>query len=337
MNHRERLLAAIDRRQPDRIPVDFGSTATTTITRLPYLALRKALGLPDVKPRILSFTAQSVCVDEDLLALLDIDTRGVKPSAGTEAALTIRREGEYETFFNEWGCGFRRPVGTGLYYDIFHHPLRGGSRREIEAYPFPKGDDPARVGGLREQCEAIRRKGMPVVFGQSIGSGVLHTGTALLGFEDYFTRLLLEPADIEALTERILDVKLRFWETVFAEVGDLVDVVAEADDLGTQRGPMISPEVYRAVIRPYHARLFSFIRKKSPQVKIFFHSCGSVAAFIPDLIEIGVDALNPVQVSAEGMEPLRSEAGIRAGPVLLGRGNRYAGCPAARNAGRHPG
>ena len=115
---------------------------------------------------------------------------------------------------------------------------------------------------------------------------------------------MLEPRLADEVSERILAGKLAFYDRVFEETGDLLDVVCEADDLGTQRGPLISPETYRKRIKPFQARLFAHIRRKAPGVKIFYHSCGAVAEFIPDLIEMGVDALNPVQVSAAGMEPL---------------------------------
>lgn len=302
---RARLLAALEHAGPDGLPVDLGGTATTTITRRPYLALRRFLGLPPVEPRILSFTAQSVRPDADLLERLRIDTRGVKPGAGSGFASAVTDAGEYEHYFSEWGIGYRRPKDGGLYFDLFHHPLRGADAGEIRGRPFPRGDDPARVRGLRQECLALREAGYPVIMSQSMGSGILHGGTALLGFEDYFSRLLLEPRVIDELSERIVENKIQFWEMVLGEIGELLDVVTEADDLGIQTGPFIAPELYRQRIKPYQARLFAFIRRKAPHVKILYHSCGSVVDFIPDLIEIGVDALNPLQLSARGMDPLR--------------------------------
>jgi uroporphyrinogen decarboxylase len=303
MTARERLLAALEHRGPGELPVDLGGTATTTMTSGSYQRLRKHLGLPEMKSTILSFTAQSVRPHQDLLEMLRIDTRGVKPGGakGFKASVTI--EGDYEHYFDESGIGSRRPREGGFYFDMFHHPLSGLSAQEALAWPLPRGDDPGRVKGLREECLKLREAGYPVILSQSLGRGILHEGTGLFGFEDYFTRMLLEPELIDAMSERILQNKLAFYENVLGEIGDLLDVVTEADDLGTQRGPFISPEMYRTRIKPFQARLFAGIKRLAPGVKIFYHSCGSVVHFIPDLIEIGVDALNPVQLSAEGMDP----------------------------------
>jgi len=300
---RERLLHTLNHREPDAVPVDLGATATSTITRHAYMRLREYLGLPKAEPAILSFTAQSVQPHADLLELLRIDTRGVKPGGSSTFKGQVTVEGEYEFFFDEAGIGSRRPREGGLYFDFFHHPLREKEASEVLAWPFPAGDDPGRIRGLREECLALREAGYPVILSQSIGRGILHQGTALFGFEDYFTRLYQEPGLIDQVSERILQTKIAFYDSVLSEVGDLLDVVTEADDLGTQRGPFISPETYRTRIKPLQARLFAEIRRRAPHIKIFYHSCGSVVEFIPDLIEIGVDALNPIQVSAAGMDP----------------------------------
>ncbi len=303
MTPRERLISALERKEPDRLPVDLGSTATSTITREPYMKLREYLGLPRVEPRILSFTAQSVRPDEDILSLFKIDTRGIKPGGPSSFSGKVTVEGDYEWYYDESGIGSRRPRDRGLYFDLSYHPLKEKSAADIEAAAFPRGDDPGRIRGLREECEKHRSAGYPTILSPSVARGIIHQGTALLGFEDYFTRLYLEPEVIEKICRKILETKLAFYESVLNEIGDVLDVVTEGDDLGIQRGPFISPEIYRKMYKPLQAELFSEIKRRAPHIKIFYHSCGSVVEFIPDLIEIGVDALNPVQVSAFGMDP----------------------------------
>jgi len=308
---RERLLAALSRREPDRLPVDLGGTATTTITKGAYLPLRSHLGLPALEPRSLSFTAGSVRPDEDLLVRFRIDTRGLKPGGPAGFKTSVVTEDAYDVYFDEWGIGYRRPRDSGLYFDQFANPLKDRDAEYVRAYPFPRGDDPGRMKGLREEALRIRASGYPVILSQSLGSGILHGGTALFGFEDYFCRMLLEPSLVDEVSERILRGKLAFYEAVFSELGDLLDVVAEADDLGTQRGAFLSLDDYRRRIKPHQARLFAFIKSKAPGVKIFYHSCGSVVDFVPDLIDIGIDALNPLQLRAAGMDPafLKKEFG----------------------------
>jgi len=311
MTPRDRLLAALSRMEPDRFPVDLGGTATTTITKGAYLPLRSPLGLPAVEPRALSFTAGSVRPDEDVLERFHVDTRGMKPGGPTGFKASVVAGQAYDVYFDEWGVGFRRPRYSGLYFDQFVNPLKDRDAEYIRAYPFPRGDDPGRIKGLRDEALRLRAAGYPVILSQSLGSGILHGGTALFGFEDYFCRMLLEPAIVDEVSERILQGKMAFYDMMFSELGDLLDVVTEADDLGTQRGAFLSLEDYRLRIKPYQARLFAFIKSKAPWVKIFYHSCGSVVDFIPDLIDIGIDALNPLQLSAAGMDPafLKKEYG----------------------------
>jgi uroporphyrinogen decarboxylase len=283
------------------LPVDLGGTATTTITRGAYVQLREHLGLSKNKPTLMSLPSQTVFPDDDFLEYFRVDTRSVVPGTSSDFNLQLSQNDEYEFFYDEYGIGLRRPLSGGLYFDLFYHPLKEKTADEVLQWPLPKGDDPNRFKGLREKCLRLKNSGFPVVLSYSLGRGILHEGTALFGFEDYFCRLVLEPKLIETLNERILKYKIDFYDSLFNETGDLLDIIFELDDLGIQQGPFISPELYRSAIKPFQARLFSEIKKHSSEVKIMYHTCGSVTEFIPDLIEIGVDILNPVQLSAYGM------------------------------------
>lgn len=306
MNSRERLLSALARKEGDRIPRDLGGTPVSTISKTAYDNLRAYLGMtPDATPDFMSFNGQSVRPKEDLLERLGIDTRSVQGRAGKKWTLELKQNGEYEYFYDEWGIGYRRPLSSKLYYDLFDCPLADKEEDETLAYPFPDPRDTTRITGLREACQAIRDQGRAVVFAGSIGMGEMHTLTYLMGFEDFFMKLIAEPDEMRRLHQRVLDCKLAFWEMALNETGDLLDVVYESDDLGMQTGPLFNPKLYREAVKPFHRELFTFIRKKAPRAKILLHCCGAVTDFIPDFIELGVDALNPVQISAAGMEPER--------------------------------
>jgi len=315
MTPRQRLLTVLNHKIPDKLPLDLGGTATSTITVGAYLKLRQFLNLPQKKPEIVSRVAQTVKPDLDFLEYFKIDTRSVWPYHPRDNNIwnsNVNIDGQYEKYYDEWGTGFRRPINSGLYYDSFYYPLAGDKgEKDINSYKYPEGNEKDRIKGLKEQCEQYREKGYPVIFAHTIGYGIMSGAARLMGYNDYLTKLLLEPKVIDNLSEHILETKKRFWNMVLNELGELIDVAFVMDDLGTQRGPFISPEVYRNRIKPYHNKLISFIKSKSSNIKIFFHSDGSVIQFIPDLIEIGVDVLNPVQLTTKGMDPfiLKKEFG----------------------------
>jgi uroporphyrinogen decarboxylase len=121
------------------------------------------------------------------------------------------------------------------------------------------------------------------------------------GYEDGYIDMVAKPNLAARIMDRILELKLGYWERVFAELGDVVDVAGESEDLGSQTGLLFSPAVYRALVKPRQAELFSFIHSRS-RARVSLHSCGAIRQLIPELIEVGVDILNPVQVSAAGMD-----------------------------------
>jgi uroporphyrinogen decarboxylase len=123
------------------------------------------------------------------------------------------------------------------------------------------------------------------------------------GMEEFLMDLVERPAEAERLLDKVLEVKLQYWTAALEDLGDVVDVLAEGDDFGTQTSPLISPSTFRQVFRPRLAGLVGAMKRAAPEAFVFFHSCGSVRGILPDLIEIGVDALNPVQITAAGMEP----------------------------------
>ncbi len=304
MNSRERLLHTFARKPVDRLPRDLGGTPVSTISKTAYDRLRIHLGLPpDSQPDFMAFAGQSVRPKEDLLRHFRIDTRSLQAAAGKSWKLELKRDAAHEFFHDEWGIGFRRPIDFHLYYDLYDHPLAGREAEVTTAYPFPDPRDPVRIAGLRDRAKALREQGAAVVFAHSYSYGQMHMLSYLMGFEDFFMKLLAEPEEIATLLRRVLDAKIAAWDMILGDMGEFIDVVYEPDDLGMQTGPLFNPDLYRQMVKPYHKELFGFIKKKAPAAKIFLHCCGAVRDFIPDFIEIGVDALNPVQIGAEGMEP----------------------------------
>jgi uroporphyrinogen decarboxylase len=291
---------ALDHREPDRVPRDLGGSRSTGIHAVAYAALRRGLGLPDAPIRIGDFHQQLAEVDDDVVEALGLDVRnvGLGPSSTYRRVLVEAEDGERYT--DEWGVVRRRPPG-GFYFDPVTPPLAGDiDVADVDRHPFLDATDPARYAGVGERARAIASGEQRAVHVGSICSGLLETHWKLRGFEDAYLDLAADQRLARRIMERVLELKLAYWERVLPIVGDAIDIAGEGDDLGGQNGPLIAPETYRALIKPLHRELFAAIRARS-RARIAFHSCGAIREFIPDLIEIGVEVLNPVQVAAAGM------------------------------------
>ena len=303
MNSKERVALALSHREPDRVPFDLGGTGLTTLHLTAYCNLRRRLGLPPVKPRVAAMAEQLAMVDDDVAGWLLADVSPVKPDPASGFEFVFHDEGEYEAYFDEWGIGWRKPKDGGFYYDMYHHPLAGvESLAGMQAARFPDPLDDRRSATLRAQAKAAAAAGRAVALWAPC-AGVLEVYSWMRGYEPFYVDLALHQDLVAYMLDRMVEWKCAFWERALRETGDLVDVVIEADDMAGQERLLFSPVTYRRLVKPCHKRLFDFIKAQAP-VKIFFHSCGAIRPLIPDLIEIGVDILNPVQITAAGMDPV---------------------------------
>lgn len=301
MNSRERVRLALNHEQPDRVPFDLGGTGLSNIHLDAYRNLRRHMGMPRVEVQVLAMAEQLAVVDEDVARRLKTDARLIQPSTLSAFRYVFRDEDAYEAYTDEWGIGWRKPKDGGFYYDMYQHPLAGAdSLDEMRRYPFPDPVNDQRFTTLREQAEAVRAEGKAAVLAGPC-AGIAEVYSWLRGYEDYYIDLAVNQEAVAYMLDRLVEFKCAFWERALREVGDMVDVVIEADDLAGQHALLLSPETYRSLIKPRHRRLFSFIKDQAP-VKVFFHSCGAVRPILGDLIDAGIDILNPVQVSAAGMD-----------------------------------
>ena len=302
MTHRERLIAALNHEEPDRVPMDLGSTRVTSIVVGAYERLKRHFGI-DRENVIIDGMQQLVRVDEEILRALDIDTRAVLPGAPDRSRDAVLPDGSWR---DEWGVVRRKPPG-GHYYDLVESPFSGEPTLEdLDAYPWPNPDDPGRTRGLREHVSKLREETDYALVGHAPG-GWIHVSQYMRGFEEWYTDLILQPEFIVALMTRARDLTLRMAGHFLDAVGDKIDVIATGDDIATQKGPMMSPGMYRELIWPLQKEQFSFFRERT-DAKIFYHTCGSVYDILPEIIDLGVEILNPVQVTAAGMDPKRLKA-----------------------------
>ncbi len=300
---RQRVLAALEHREPDRVPIDLGGNQTG-IHRLAYEALLGQLGWHE-PIEIMDAVQQLARPSEAVLQRLRVDTRYIHAGAATgfrgEIVTSQRDGGVWHDLIDEWGVRWSMPDAAPLYMDITHHPLANASVAGLDDYPFPRGDDPGRFEGLRDRALQIRRE-TPYALVSGISGVVYETCWYLRGLERWFMDMLEQPQFCEALLERTLQFWLDWHRVFLREVGDLVDVVMIGDDLAGQRGPLFQPQFYRTVVKPRQKRLVQFI-KAHTRAKVWYHTCGSCGTYIPDLLDIGVDILNPVQISAAEMDP----------------------------------
>jgi uroporphyrinogen decarboxylase len=301
---RERLVAALDHREPDRVPFDLGSTQVTGIAIKAYEKLRQHLGLPAIEPTVCDTIQQLALPDDDIVELFGIDVRGLFPLNSHNWGIEHIDVGDRWACTDEWGMTHEIPKENGLYYSVVKSPIDAPttSPEEIAAHPWPDTGDPRRIEGLRDLAVGYRAQGRAVMI-KGVLAGIFEMAQRIRGMNNCLVDLLADEASTCALYDRLLECKLRFWEMALGELGDVVDVVSEADDYGTQTTQLMSPELFRTFMKPRLATLFGRIKELAPAARLFFHSCGNVRPIIPDFIEVGVDILNPVHVTATGMEP----------------------------------
>ena len=332
MNSRERVLMALNHKEPDRVPFDLGGTVVTGIHHKAYAGLRRALGLPDREPKIIDMIQQLALVDDDVMDRLGVDMRNISPRSSASFQIEVGDMGEYTCFYDEFKIGWRSPKDGGWYYDMFDHPLRGDiSVETVDKFPLPDPLDPARFVGLREAALRVRdEENRAVVFG-NISAGIFEVLTWTRGYEDAYADWGSSSPVALRFMDRVLQLQLAYWEKALSMVGDVIDVAQIADDIAGQNSPLISPRSYRKLLKPLHRELCDFIHART-DAKIFMHSCGAIRPFIPDFIEIGIDIINPVQVSAAGMDSAELKRDFGKDLGLLGRRRRHPGRVRHRHA-----
>ena len=296
MNSRERVLAAVNHREPDRVPVDMNGTIVTSLTRIAYERLRDYLGLPpDVEPEVSHFAMDTVRAQQDLLRHYAIDTRSIGMGAPSVFKGGMLPDG---TQLDEFHIRWRK---ASYYWDVIEHPLADKTLAELPSAFWPDEHDAGRYQGLRERAKRLYETTDACLVLDIPGLGPFEGGCFLRGHGNFCTDLYTDPGYALAVMDKVTDSMILFWDHLLGEVGEYVQVVAQGDDVGMQSNPYISPDMYRKLVKPRKKRLFDFIHQRT-KAKIFYHSCGSVFDLIPDFIEEGVDILNPIQRSAAKMD-----------------------------------
>ncbi len=303
MNSRERALTTFEHREPDRVPFDMGSVQVTGIQISAYQNLREALGLPEVPVDLSDTIQQLATIDDDIAGRLGIDFRGLYPLNSHNWGIEVVDAGENWEYRDEWGITHHMLKESSLYYSIYEVPLPklDFTEQEIEELPWPDMGARWRVDGLREQAQRFRDAGYAVVLKDAF-AGIFEFAQRIIGMDKLLMLMALDEVRSGMLFDKMLELKLDYWRTALAEVGDLVDVVTYADDYGTQKSQLISPAMFRRQLKPLVRQIFDLQKELAPHARRFFHSDGNVRPLIPDFIEIGVEILNPLQTTAASMD-----------------------------------
>ena len=308
MTSRERVVKAINHEIPDRVPIDLGGFQTG-IHKGAYAALIRHLRIAD-EIVLLDPVQQLARPCEAVLERFRVDTRYVcahGPEGFSGGIRQNRRGGRlWHDLTDEFGVVWSMPDDAPMYMDISHHPLAEATIDDLAKYPFPTGGDPTRFTGVRAEALRLRRE-TPYAICTGIGGVVYEYCWYLRGLERWLMDLVEAPAFCGALLDRMLAYWTGFYTGFLKEVGDLVDVVMIGADLAGQRGPLFNPQIYRALVKPRQKTLVRHIRSLT-RAKVWYHTCGACAEYIPELIDNGVDILNPVQIGLPGMEPAELKA-----------------------------
>jgi uroporphyrinogen decarboxylase len=305
LTSRERVKTALNHQEPDRVPIDLGGFQTG-IHKNAYKELINYLGIKE-EIEMLDPVQQIVKPSEAILQKFHVDIRYITahgPDSFRGSIEKNERNGRiWHDLKDEFGVIWSMPDDQMLYMDISYHPLAQAQIEHIANYPFPDGSDKSRFTGVREAALKLHKE-TDYAISTGIGGVIYEYCWYLRGLEQWYYDMLANPGFCEELIEQILKYWYNYYTGFMEAVGDIADIVMVGDDIAGQEGPLYSPGFYRSVVKPRQKKLIQHIHSLT-KAKIWYHTCGSCIEYIPDLIDIGVDIINPVQISAYNMDPVK--------------------------------
>jgi len=305
MSPRQRVETALSHREPDRVPLDFATGGSSSPVPEAYRQLAAYFGLTAPGKR-LAHALRLSTVDEAILQALEIDTR---PVYMRPVRRGIRPCNRLDHFYDDWGVLWREvDTGMAVYREIAEYPLAQATAGTLDDYEWwPDPLDADRYAGTLEEAARLHAHTDYAVIGCPGFNGVWERAWLLCGFERMLAALVAEPEFVHAVLRRVTDIATAAIGRFLDLAGPFIQVIKMGDDLGAQNGPLMSPRTYRTVVKPYHKELFDVVHART-KARIFLHTCGSVYSLLPDLLEAGVEVLNPVQVTAAEMDTRRLKA-----------------------------
>jgi len=334
MTRRERVLTILQHEEADKIPIDCGAERSTTIQAIAYNNLKKYLEINEGETKINDTIQQCVIPEQWFLDMFQIDVVDLARSfaenpadwkdwtlpdgsqAKIQAWIKMERRHDMTVIVNEKGEEICKMPDSAYYFDQSIWPLMGVHKDDFEdlsqyikkvmwAYVtdpmWSKANEPNFYSMLRENAKKLYEESDYAII-MPFGGSIFEFGQYLYRTDELLINLITHKHEIRKMVEKLTEIYMAKLPDVIDAVSPYVQIIRMGDDLGVQSGPMISPELYREVYFPYHKTMFQTVKEKS-DMYIYFHTCGAMSEFIPDLIEAGVDIINPVQITASGMEP----------------------------------
>lgn len=303
MTSKERVMMALNHEEADRVPLDIGGINNTCMHELVEKDVKARLGLEDHGYLIKARSQGIVVPDQSIVDHFGVDTCSIYIN---ETQPWV--DNGNGTFTDMWGIGYSLNP-DGYYYNRIDHPLEDAEDPEdLDSYELPD-PTPYMLEGLSERLDANADKCCIL---EGLEEPMFGMPSWLRRNANFYMDLVDDSGLCEALLDKLMAYYKKLIKYIMDPLGDRIDIVKIADDLGTQNSLLLAPETYREKIKPYHAELVSYI-KENWHKKVLIHSCGAIRPLINDLIEVGIDAVNPVQITAKGMVPqeLKDEFGDR--------------------------
>lgn len=307
MTSRQRVLAAIQHREPDRVPIILGASNATGLKMKTYRRLAAAIGA-EASDRYLYEWPElgTAALDETTLERLGSDVRGVLDREPASVLAANADRPPHSDYINSWGSGATE-VRPGEWFPMVCPLASATTIAQIEDHPWPDMDDPTRVAHVAAEAAALAADGRYAIMATPWLLFPLERAFAMQGMDTFLMNLALHPDFAEALLWKIQDLCKILMGHFLEALGPNVDIIKIGDDLGTQESLLMSPAMYRSILKPVHADYIDFIKRRT-DAAVFFHTDGDVFPLIDDFVAMGVDILNPIQTSAGKMSDLTTLA-----------------------------
>ncbi len=299
----------LNHQEPDRIPYDLAGTSVTGIVRKAYVRAMEYRGLPpESEEKDIDPIQQIVTPSEEMLKVLGSDVRRIGARRIPDFENRLNKQGSIKEVTDMFGCLWKMDESKDIYFNQYSFPLKSYPLlRDGLKYYFLSNKNLESGFILNNLSEQIRNVGDSGIIADRNCAGLTELSLRIRGYEEWFLDTVVDPSGVETLLDILIEFKTAYWDFIIDwliknNLQERISVISECDDLGTQVSTILDPDYLRTTVIPRFGRLWGYLKKRIPGVKIFMHTCGAIRSLLPDLIEAGMDIYNPVQFTAAGMD-----------------------------------